>query len=497
MQYVVSNLFKGCTNLTSVTLSTNTQWICENAFNGCSKLDSITIPKGITGSGSTHGIQAGAFVGCKSGFTITYQGTKELWKNVKRTGTWHDGLAEFDDSDGSVTCKDGKCGFDYVPPTPVSNLTGAPTSGLYTLSTLNELKKIKDWVANNNTLENVKFILEADINTGGAELIIGYYKYNDANNRAFKGVFDGNNHSITNKITANGVENSANIALFSYVTGASSVIKNLTVKGTSTRGSIVGYLDGNATVENCISETVITPTVESIGGIVCYLEHGYVRNCINKGNITSNKPSVGGILGETNSGSGAIDRCINKGNISGYTSTGGIVGYMQSGIPITNCKNYGTISSGTMCGGIIAFYTNWKASLNNNCNFGEVSTGGGIFYESDTNSPKFNNNCNSNTVQYGVLAHFGSSVTEIKVANNYSLNVYTSALYPSTANGSFNPSTITEDKIKGFAISDASNVVERLNSWASTNSTDSLQYASWKLNAAGKPELDLGELDSK
>ena len=256
-------------------------------------------------------------------------------------------------------------------------------------------------------------------------------------------------------------------------------------------------MDGNATVENCISETVITPTVESIGGIVCYLEHGYVRNCINKGNITSNKPSVGGILGQTNSGSGAIDRCINKGNISGYTSTGGIVGYMQSGIPITNCKNYGTISSGTMCGGIIAFYTNWKASLNNNCNFGEVSTGGGIFYESATNSPKFNNNCNSNTVQYGVLAHFGSSVTEIKVANNYSLNVYTSALYPSTANGSFNPSTITEDKIKGFAISDASNVVERLNNWASSNSTDSLQYASWKLNEAGKPELDLGELDSK
>ena len=130
-------------------------------------------------------------------------------------------------------------------------------------------------------------------------------------------VFDGNNHSITNKITASDVNADANIALFPYVKGSSTVIKNLTVKGTPTRGSIVGYLDGNASVENCISETVITTSSEDIGGIVCKLKKGYVSNCKNKGAITSTSNTEGGILGYTNGGSGAIDRCINYGNISG------------------------------------------------------------------------------------------------------------------------------------------------------------------------------------
>ena len=49
---------------------------------------------------------------------------------------------------------------------------------------------------------------------------------------------------------------------------------------------------------------------------------------------------------------------------------------------------------------------------------------------------------------------------------------------------------------KSFELSEASSVVESLNNWATTNSTSSLPYASWKLNADGKPELDLGEMDT-
>ena len=49
---------------------------------------------------------------------------------------------------------------------------------------------------------------------------------------------------------------------------------------------------------------------------------------------------------------------------------------------------------------------------------------------------------------------------------------------------------------KSFELSEAGSVVESLNNWATTNSTSSLPYASWKLNADGKPELDLGEMDT-
>ncbi len=114
MEFVIHNLFDACTNLSSVTLSENTEWICQDAFKNCSSLSSISIPAGITGSGSTHGIAKGAFVGCKSGFKIIYAGTREQWGAVKRpSDAWHDGAAEPDETNGSVTCTDGKCGFDY------------------------------------------------------------------------------------------------------------------------------------------------------------------------------------------------------------------------------------------------------------------------------------------------------------------------------------------------------------------------------------------------
>ncbi len=125
MEYVVPNLFENCIRLETVELSPNTQWIGNDGFKGCSKLASISLPQDVTGTSSAHhlrGIEAGAFVGCKSGFKITYAGTKEQWGNVVRSsGSWHDGGVETGEDDGSVTCSDGKCGFDYK---------GAPTNPL-------------------------------------------------------------------------------------------------------------------------------------------------------------------------------------------------------------------------------------------------------------------------------------------------------------------------------------------------------------------------------
>ena len=378
----------------------------------------------------------------------------------------------------------------------VASLSEAPTSGTYSLSTLSELKKIRDWVSSNNTLQNVTFTLEDDIDTKDEELIIGYYKYDDSANCAFMGVFDGNNHTITNSISASSINTDAKVALFSYVKGSSTVIKNLTIKGTSTRGSIVGYLDEYATVENCISETVITTSSEEIGGIVCKLGKGYIKNCINKGAISASNIE-GGILGYTNGGGGAIDRCINYGSISGKNA-GGIVGYMQSKMPLTNCKNSGNIiGTGNEVGGIIGSLSTTPEMINNNCNLGEVNIGAGII--GGTNAPEtiIKNNCNANTAEYGIIKYFKQYTVTLSAENNYSVKIDGKTLYPSsTGNGLFNPSTITESQIKSFELSEAGSVVESLNKWATTNSTTSLTYASWKLNTEGKPELDLGEMDN-
>ena len=52
--------FKGCTEITSITIPNSVTWIGSNAFYGCEKLTSITIPNSVTGIGSN------AFYGCES-----------------------------------------------------------------------------------------------------------------------------------------------------------------------------------------------------------------------------------------------------------------------------------------------------------------------------------------------------------------------------------------------------------------------------------------------
>ena len=136
LQYIVARqdgsdaigLFEGCSGLTKVELSSNVKLVMYNAFKGCSSLARISLSEKISGASSLddpRGIQAGAFVGCAEGFKIDFAGTKEQWKSVVRpnqttTTAWHDGAKDTREDDGSVTCTDGKCGFDYKDVTALS-----------------------------------------------------------------------------------------------------------------------------------------------------------------------------------------------------------------------------------------------------------------------------------------------------------------------------------------------------------------------------------------
>jgi len=136
LQYIVARqdgsdvigLFEGCSGLTKVELSSNVKLVMYNAFKGCTSLARISLPEKISEASSSddpRGIQAGAFVGCADGFKIDFAGTKEQWKKVSRpnqttTTAWHDGAKDTREDDGSVTCTDGKCGFDYKDVTALS-----------------------------------------------------------------------------------------------------------------------------------------------------------------------------------------------------------------------------------------------------------------------------------------------------------------------------------------------------------------------------------------
>ena len=87
----------------------------------------------------------------------------------------------------------------------------------------------------------------------------------------FKGIFDGQGHTITFSKTV--TDNTQYTAPFGFIDGAT--IKNLKVTGTVTSngrfaGGVVAYAKGSSTVTNCINSTVITSTAygTSNGGIV-------------------------------------------------------------------------------------------------------------------------------------------------------------------------------------------------------------------------------------
>ncbi len=196
--------------------------------------------------------------------------------------------------------------------------------------------------------------------------------------RPFKGVFDGNGHTIRNLAPVAAENGSA--GLFGYLDGAK--VKDLTVEGYTNggkvngqgviagtaknatvsnchfkgrahfnhcaTGGIVGQMTGGK-VENCTVEGFIQNeeydtfqgvTVCSVqGGIVGYLEGGEILNCSFKGDITANGEQLGGIVGEMRNGT--VEGCS---VLAGSTVTGdnwyvgGIAGEILEGGAIRGCS---------------------------------------------------------------------------------------------------------------------------------------------------------------
>lgn len=145
-----------------------------------------------------------------------------------------------------------------------------------------------------------------------------------ASNKAFKGTFDGQNHTVSGvrvtKYSTNGV------GFFAKTFTAT--IKNLTV-------------EGKITAYGC----------NYVGGIV---GHGYatITNCTFRGTITNNGGyQVGGIAG---SGGFTIKDCAVYGDISAESWVGGIIGNAQDGGAFTNCYVEGTISANSAYAGASA-----------------------------------------------------------------------------------------------------------------------------------------------
>lgn len=225
----------------------------------------------------------------------------------------------------------------------------------------------------------------------------------DASDRAFTGVYDGNNKKIDN----------FNVTGYSFYCGmfgrtSDCIIKDLEINISSTyipdkiySGVLVGYdydsnfwdilITGTGSISfnttslefgaiagrssggifiNCKNELNISfSTCDLVGGILGqFTSSGQIENCINSGNLevsSGNYPdsAIGGIVAKIGhlEDTHRISECENSGNVLGYKNVGGIVGYVEdnaSSLIVEKCVNRGTIDKSyyyTASGGIIGY----------------------------------------------------------------------------------------------------------------------------------------------
>lgn len=321
------------------------------------------------------------------------------------------------------------------------NVTGSVFEGQgtkenpYQISTAADLTKLKKRVKAGKIPENTYFVLTDDITlpegwTPIGETIDGTNDIKRGQNlRAFSGILDGQNHTIT--VPEGG------LPLLGYVKGAE--VRNLNIYGTKIAGyGLINNLEGVglsgkavlldnitlksgsstlksgllganittnpyggcsagflATVQNCtIEEGVVigyNRDQSGIGSIVGRLQ-GSVRNCVSHATVYG-VDYVGGIAATNDNSMG--DKSVSDSTFDGVVeasgkNAGGIVGggYMGSGAPngirmcVDNCTSSGTIigadNVGGIFGGDVAVAQAWNEyTFKNNTFTGKVSATNG------------------------------------------------------------------------------------------------------------------------
>ena len=277
------------------------------------------------------------------------------------------------------------------------------TDGVYHIKSGEELLAFAKMVNDDSkTFEGEKVVLDNDIDISTQEWTpIGERKTGGIK---FKGTFDGQNKTITLKIT-----NCTDYgALFEAIEGAT--VQNVTVAGTVSGRSVagvVGQAGGGSKIINCTNKASVTGSskaagvvvkiegngVEVIGcknegsigdeapngaaGIVTYAESAnfIVKNCTNSGSI-SGKGASGIVYNVSDDGTGVVESCVNTGAVkstSDSNAAAGIVAVNSKGneLTIKDCRNEGKIE-GSLCSAI-SYNEFSNVSSAPNTNSGEIA----------------------------------------------------------------------------------------------------------------------------
>ena len=174
---------------------------------------------------------------------------------------------------------------------------------------------------------------------------IGYYT-SEEDYIAFKGIFDGENHTINHlKIYKEYGEDLMGVGFFGCLeTGTLKNLKFNQPEVQSTYGATaiaVGYLYTNGKIENVITLNGTVDGGGELGGI-CGRSKGTIKNCGNNANIKSNSWATAGIVGYVEPEIGeAISYCYNKGKIEAPIQDSAAIGGIVRNI---KCQKYNKTS---------------------------------------------------------------------------------------------------------------------------------------------------------
>ncbi len=315
------------------------------------------------------------------------------------------------------------------------------SGGTYSISTVDELVALADYVNSGKDTTGMTFVLGADIDLASISNWTPIGDYSTNSNYQFKGTFDGNGHVISNLTIDNATKDYQ--GLFGYTNRAN--IKNVGIDTCSINGKdLVGALVGVAryanNIINCYSNGEIScAAYGTAGGLIGELSsNGNMSNCYANGNVTTSgrDSSLGGLVGKITAYS-KISNCYATSTVNGtaFNSTaGGLIGYFSgNGCTLTDSYASGNVTGEGYAGGLVGFLSGSSHTISNSYATGTAeseSYSAGLVGYSVSVSDLSVNNCYSTSAVTGSV--HSSSITN---SDDWDGTEYTYGVASTPANG--------------------------------------------------------------
>ena len=295
-----SETFNNCSSLTEIVIPSSVTSISGWVFYNCTNLKSLTIPENV------KSLDDGIWYGCANMTSLDLSKATQIaalytMTSINRNSGIFRGLSANCEVILPYGCQ--ATGNHVTIAEPDENSIGIADDGYYELS---KPEHWKTFVAIAQAVPTANARLTADIDLGDEQTV--------ATSNNFKGIFDGQCHTMTINLTST----KDYYGLFCGINGAT--IKNLHVTGTITTshrftGGIVGESSGTSNIINCWSSVTLN-------------------------SLYSGDAVRGGLVGDCKSSSTLnISDCIFDGVFEGAKSYtwGGLVGWRYGSVNISNC----------------------------------------------------------------------------------------------------------------------------------------------------------------